>query len=248
MLPWTEGSRRSAVVLLLSLVFSVTALSPAQAATVESEETVSEQTAASADQYPLSAHEEEELSRFREPSPRTFTLDPKLDPRGLIPRSLLEKAIAYFDENKSLLANNRYLAVIDFAAHSSKPRLFILDMESGHVSAYHVAHGKGSDRKDSGYAGKFSNTPDSKMSSLGFYRTAETYYGAHGRSLRLDGLSSSNSNARRRAIVVHGADYVHERDKKPGRSFGCPAVSMSVRDEVVAALKGGALIYGALSR
>lgn len=66
-------------------------------------------------------------------------------------------------------------------------------------------------------------------SSLGVYRTAETYQGKHGYSLRLDGLSpGQNSNARKRAIVVHGADYASPRHlrkyDKLGRSWGCPAL------------------------
>ena len=239
-----EGSRRLKVVFLILLVATFGSTAHANSG----DEAVSEESAAAADQYPLSAHEEEELSRFREPPARALTLDPRLDPQGLIPRSLLEKAVAYYNENKNLLANNVYLAVIDFSRKSTQSRLFIMNMESGRVVTYHVAHGKGSDKKNSGYASKFSNTPESKMSSLGFYRTAETYYGAHGRSLRLDGLSSTNSNARRRAIVIHGADYVHQSGKKPGRSFGCPAVSMSVRDEVVNTLANGALIYAGLSK
>jgi hypothetical protein len=48
------------------------------------------------------------------------------------------------------------------------------------------------------------------MSSLGVYKTAETYNGKHGLSLRLDGLSPTNSKARERAVVVHGADYVED--------------------------------------
>ena len=46
---------------------------------------------------------------------------------------------------------------------------------------------------------------NSRQKFLGVYRTAETYQGKHGYSLRLDGLSpGKNSNARKRAIVVHG--------------------------------------------
>ncbi|MCP5916770.1 murein L,D-transpeptidase catalytic domain family protein, partial [Klebsiella pneumoniae] len=76
-------------------------------------------------------------------------------------------------------------------------RFFIVDMNSGSVWPLHVAHGKGSDSNHDGYAEKFSNTSGSNASSLGYYITAETYNGSNGYSLRLDGMSSTNSNARR---------------------------------------------------
>jgi hypothetical protein len=80
------------------------------------------------------------------------------------------------------------------------------------------------------------------MSSLGFYLTAETYNGEHGYSLRLDGLSSTNSNARERAIVIHAADYVAPGEKI-GRSWGCPAVEPRYHQQIIDELKEGALIY-----
>jgi hypothetical protein len=111
-----------------------------------------------------------------------------------------------------------------------------------------VAHGSGSDKANDGYAEKFSNVSGSNASSLGFYMTAETYNGKHGLSLRLDGLSSTNSNVRARAVVIHGASYVSDSDIKAGRSWGCPAVSMASKDKVIKMLKGGSIIYAGLSK
>jgi hypothetical protein len=111
------------------------------------------------------------------------------------------------------------------------------------VKSIHVAHGKGSDSNNDGYATNFSNKVNSEASSLGFYLTAETYHGNHGLSLRLDGLSSTNSKARERSVVLHGADYVREAEVKAGRSWGCPAVSMALRGDVIELLKGGSLIF-----
>ena len=87
----------------------------------------------------------------------------------------------------------------------------------------------------------------SNASSLGYYMTAETYTGSHGYSLRLDGLSSTNSKVRSRAIVVHGADYVEEAAVIQGRSWGCPAVAMANRTTVINMIKGGSIIYAGLS-
>lgn len=136
-----------------------------------------------------------------------------------MPAKLLEKAILYYDLNISKIRNKTFLSIIDFSKHSSKARFFIINVKSGEVKALHVAHGKNSDPNASGYATRFSNTPESQKSSLGFYATAELYYGSHGRSMKLDGLSSTNSNARARAIVIHASDYVQNPILLPGRSW-----------------------------
>ncbi|MES2856899.1 MAG: murein L,D-transpeptidase catalytic domain family protein [Bdellovibrionota bacterium] len=166
-----------------------------------------------------------------------------VDKKGLIPKNLLKKALAYYDANLSKIKNKAVLSVIDFAQPSNKPRFFIIDMKSGSVWALRTSHGKGSDANHDGFAEKFSNTSGSNASSLGVYMTAETYNGGNGYSLRLDGLSSTNSNARARAVVVHGASYVQDRDVIQGRSFGCPAVPMDVRKKVIDTIKGGSIIY-----
>lgn len=93
-----------------------------------------------------------------------------------------------------------------------------------------VAHGRNSGEL---YADKFSNTPNSNQSSLGFYVTGSTYIGKHGTSLKLHGVEKGiNNNAESRAIVMHAADYVSEtfikKVGRPGRSFGCPAIPTDV--------------------
>lgn len=170
-----------------------------------------------------------------------------LDPKKLVPDGLLRKAVAYYDANLSKIANKKYLSVIDFSLRSTVARFFIIDMKSGEVWAIRVAHGKGSDPGHDGFAESFSNVSGSNKSSVGIYRAAESYSGSHGLSLRLDGLSSTNSNARSRAIVIHGADYVQEKSVIQGRSWGCPAVSMENRTKVVNSLKGGSIIYAGRS-
>jgi hypothetical protein len=169
-----------------------------------------------------------------------------LDPNHVIPKSLLTTAILYFDTNKSVLKNTRYLTVVDFSAHSGKHRFFIVDTNSGAVEPHVVAHGSGSDPNNTGYAKKFSNVDGSNASSLGFYATGETYDGKHGRSLRLDGLSSTNSNVRERAVVIHGASYVSEGRSQQGRSWGCLALPENAKDAVIDKLKGVSLIYAGL--
>ena len=165
-----------------------------------------------------------------------------VDPTHIVPTKALEQALIYYHDNKAHIANTKVLSIIDFSQSSTKKRFFIINMQTGAVWNINVAHGKGSDANHDGYAEKFSNVSGSNASSLGVYKTAETYQGSHGYSLKLDGLSTTNSNVRARSIVVHGADYVKDSAVIQGRSWGCPAVSMANYKKVIDLLKGGSII------
>ena len=165
-----------------------------------------------------------------------------LDPGHEVPLSLLSKALNYYDTHQSTIKNKNVIGVIDFKQHNSKERFYIIDMETGNVDKYLVAHGKNSDPDYDGFSTIFSNNPGSEMSSVGVYMTAETYEGGRGYSLKLDGLSSTNSNARSRAIVIHPADYVSPGGKI-GRSWGCPALEPRYSAQIIDQIKGGAVIY-----
>jgi hypothetical protein len=149
-------------------------------------------------------------------------------------------------EKQKLNSAKNLLTVIDFSKHSSEKRLWIVDMNKKKV-LYHslVAHGMGSGNEK---AVKFSNTVNSHMSSLGFYVTENTYIGKHGLSLKLNGLDRGfNTNAKQRAVVVHGADYVSDSFVKQhgrlGRSHGCPALPKEITTQIVQLIKGGTLLY-----
>ena len=152
-------------------------------------------------------------------------------------------ALAAWAHNHTKLANQRYLTIVDYGLPSDQPRLFVLDHEAGTVSAYLVAHGKGSDPNRTGRALRFSNEPGSEMSSLGAYLTGPTYQGKHGLSLRLYGLEPTNDKAAERAIVVHGAEYVAPGRKVQGRSWGCPAVEQRFASTIIGKVRGGSLLY-----
>lgn len=157
------------------------------------------------------------------------------------------EALINFRNNRGAPMSARYWAIADFDLKSSEPRLFLFDVNESRVQSYLCAHGIGSEGPtDDGYASVFSNESGSNCTSLGIYRCAETYNGRHGFSMRLDGLEATNSNARARAIVVHGADYVSpemiRRTGRIGRSDGCPAVEIRFGTEVVSALTGGSLL------
>lgn len=166
-----------------------------------------------------------------------------IDPNHLVPDSILRQAIQYYDVNLDNIANKNYMTIIDFNQHSSQRRLFLVNMRSGAVSQMLTAVGSGSDPDSDGYADVFSNVVDSHMSSLGFYLTSSTYEGGNGYSLRLHGLSTTNSKAFERYIVVHGADYVSESQNKAGRSWGCPAVDRKNHRDLIEKIKGGSIMF-----
>lgn len=142
----------------------------------------------------------------------------------------------------------RYWGVVNFDLHSGKPRLFVLDVVAEEVTAYLCSHGIGSEGPtDDGFANVFSNVSGSNASSLGIYRCAETYHSSkNGYSMKLDGLEDTNSNARSRYIVMHGASYVSkafvQEYGRVGRSEGCPAVDHVYAKKVIDQLKLGSLL------
>ena len=105
---------------------------------------------------------------------------------------------------QGLLESFRHLAVIDYSLPSAQPRLWVFDVTQGRLLYQElVAHGRNTGER---VAERFSNVEGSKMSSLGLYQAAETYYGSNGYSLRLRGLDAGfNDNALTRAIVMPGA-------------------------------------------
>ncbi len=154
-------------------------------------------------------------------------------------RAALNRARSVFGDQ---ISASRYSVMIDYRLASSTPRLYIDDAETGAQVALLVAHGRGSDPDHDGLADQFSDTPNSKMTSLGAFLTGKTYHGAHGLSLRLHGLEPSNANAFDRAIVMHGADYVAPGRAILGRSWGCPALEQAHAQTWIPRLAGGALL------
>ena len=140
----------------------------------------------------------------------------------------------------------RHLAVIDYSLPSTARRLWIFDLRQQKLVLRDlVAHGKQSGEN---FATSFSNSEGSNQSSLGLFSTRESYVGAHGYSLRMDGLEPGiNDQARERAIVIHAADYVNPQWSKSqgriGRSLGCPAVRPQVARQVVDKLKDGQFMF-----
>ena len=161
--------------------------------------------------------------------------------------SLLERALLALERHRDSITQRDFIGVADFSLHSRTPRFHLVNLIDGSVKSHLVAHGRGSDPAHTGWLEHFSNEPRSNATSAGAYRTGSLYVGAHGHSMRLDGLDPTNSNAASRAIVVHGAWYVSEamigHSGVLGRSQGCLAVANSSLSEVVSTLGPGRLIY-----
>jgi hypothetical protein len=138
------------------------------------------------------------------------------------------------------------LAVIDYSRPSTQPRLWVFDLAANALLFYEVvAHGQGSGEN---LARAFSNRDGSHQSSLGLFRTADTYTGGNGYSLRMEGLEpGTNDAAMARAIVMHGAPYVNTATARTqgrlGRSWGCPALRPEVARQVIDSLKDGQMIF-----
>lgn len=148
-------------------------------------------------------------------------------------------------QERGLIQNN-LLTLVDFSLSSNVKRLWVIDMNTNTI-LYHslVAHGKNSGEE---FATKFSNKSESFQSSLGFYITGEVYQGKHGKSLRLDGIERGiNDQARNRAVVMHGADYVSEQfikqNKRLGRSLGCPALPEELTAEIIDLIKNKSCLF-----
>jgi len=155
-------------------------------------------------------------------------------------------ATAELRRRAGLITQTDMVAIADFAAPSSAKRFHLVNVASGTVESFLVAHGRGSDPSHSGWLRRFSNDPGSYCTSNGAYRTLGYYNGKHGRSIRLAGLDETNNNAEARAIVVHSASYVSDEIARGagvlGRSEGCFAVAESDLAAVLSRMGPGRLL------
>lgn len=164
---------------------------------------------------------------------------------------LLRRGLAALDAQNPKLVARDVMGIVDFSTHSREMRFSIVNVANGRIDAsYLVAHGRGSDPANSGWAKRFSNQAGSNASSEGSFLTGAAYVGKHGRSRRLHGLDPENSQAFDRAIVVHGASYVGQdlarMQGRIGRSLGCFAVEKSAIGDVLERLGQGRLLFASV--
>ena len=182
--------------------------------------------------------EEEVENVYNNLQAKNFSL-PKLE-------SFSKALTGFYDLKRKGIITKDILTLVDFSLSSNTKRLWVIDLSTNTV-LYNslVAHGRNTGNE---FANKFSNKSESFQSSLGFYATGEVYMGKHGKSMRLDGLDKGlNDNARNRAVVMHGADYVSEsfikNNKRLGRSLGCPALPEELTSEIIDLIKDKSLLF-----
>lgn len=165
---------------------------------------------------------------------KSLVVDKKIRPKG---------EPAYMTRGP-ITIQSKYAAIIDYSRPSTSKRLYLIDLSTGQVEKFYVAHGRNSGTL---VPTEFSNVNMSKMTSLGIMVGGDTYVGGHGRSMNLYGLEPTNSLTAERDIVMHGADYVSDRfienNGRLGLSWGCPAVEPRVLPKLIEALGNGSMIY-----
>src|SRR5262249_10883478 len=138
------------------------------------------------------------------------------------------------------------LTVIDYSLPSTEPRLWVIDVPHNRILHRElVAHGQGSGDT---WAVAFSNVNGSRQSSLGLFRTEDTYVGGSGYSLRRNGLQPGvKDHPLSRNIAPHGAAYVEPETiaqyGRIGRSWGCPALRPEAARSVIEDIKGGSAVF-----
>jgi hypothetical protein len=200
----------------------------------------------------------------------------RIDPAGEIDRPLLQEALASYARHYGSIERETrifylpgkriesevhpirrdVLGVIDYRLPAMQPRFYIIDLKTGQVEAYRVAHGRNSDAAStealpgllyaSGGAVRASNQLDSNQSAVGAYVAANVYNdGRWPGSMRLHGLDRTNSCSFYRAIVLHQNAYMTPDPARGqvGTSDGCLAVEMDNRPEITTRLEDGGFIY-----
>ncbi|MEN2399065.1 murein L,D-transpeptidase catalytic domain-containing protein [Flavobacterium sp. MC2016-06] len=163
----------------------------------------------------------------------SFTTYNVTDKKEILNEIELVRLTDHVSEVKSFTALNRgynrkIAFLVDMKIKSGKNRFFVYDLENEKIIDQGlVAHGSGSETGIKGDILQFSNEPNSNCTSLGRYCVEKSYNGVFGKAFRLSGLDETNSNAQKRAIVLHCYKEVPDEEKEYYilNSHGCPMVS-----------------------
>ncbi|HMJ47537.1 MAG TPA: murein L,D-transpeptidase catalytic domain family protein [Ferruginibacter sp.] len=146
--------------------------------------------------------------------------------------------------------NSEFVFLVDMSLPSGKNRFFVYNLKKDALETSSlVTHGVGSNRYENDDPLKFSNSPDSKMTSIGKYKIGKSYYGRFGLAYKLYGLESTNDKAFERDIVLHAHAQVPEKEPFPGYiivSSGCPTVApafLATLDKYIRASKKPILLW-----
>ena len=119
----------------------------------------------------------------------------KEDADGALNPGLLQSALVALERHRAHIVHRDVIGVADFSLPSRTFRFHLVSLADGTADSHLVAHGRGSDPQHTGWLEHFSNEPHSNATSSGAYLTGEPYVGAHGRSMRLEGLDPTNLRA-----------------------------------------------------
>jgi len=154
-----------------------------------------------------------------------------------------KEAFKYCTDNNM---NTGFCILIDMSIHSGKERFIVWDFNKNSIIRQGlVSHGCGNEPWGADYTKEepvFSNTPESHLSSLGKYAIGSRAWSNWGIHVKywLKGLESTNSNAVKRVIVLHGWDDVSDNPTFPNgtpEGWGCPAVSNNMMKYLDSLLK-----------
>jgi L,D-transpeptidase-like protein len=141
------------------------------------------------------------------------------------PFSYRANAVRNYARVKGFSTN--YCFLVDMSIHSGRKRFFVYDLETNSViMAGLVSHGSCNGVFMA--QAKFSNAPGANCTSEGKYKIGEKYRGQYGKSYKLYGLENTNSNAYKRAIVLHAYSCIPDEEIYPRvtcNSSGCAGVS-----------------------
>jgi len=177
-----------------------------------------------------------------------------------VPIKALKQALKFYDQRKRKF-KKQWISIADYTDNSRKKRFYMFNVSTGEIRKHKVSHGSGhqngvkyGDGNHDGNLNRCSrNGNRTNMTRPGFFKVSEPYYspshptswpsiGGGYNGVRMDGLSGSlNDHARRRGVVMHGANY--NRGSVMGRSYGCPAFKPNEAKSILNTIKGGSLFY-----
>jgi hypothetical protein len=168
---------------------------------------------------------------------------PRLEIKAKNYASYLKEAKTYCQKNN--LNKNKFI-LIDLDLHSGLKRFFVYDLKKESIEkSYVVSHGCGTHMwswTSSKANAPISNEPDSHCSSIGKYVVSSRGVSQWGIKVNylLIGKDKTNSNALKRAIVLHSWEKISSNEVYPEgtpEGWGCPAVSNESMKEIDALLK-----------
>jgi hypothetical protein len=199
---------------------------------------------------PLAVKKETKVVKSKKKKPKIKTVTSEKTKTDPIPiKKEDDKAASTSSENAAIrniltqkvnnyaIQNNlstEYCFLVDMSLPSGRNRFFICDLKKNTIiNTGLVSHGSCNETFLA--RPKFSNETKSGCSSLGKFKVGEFYTGKYGKSFRLYGLDNCNSNAFKRAVVIHGYDCVPDEEIYPRvlcNSLGCVMVSYNFFDKI----------------